>query len=143
MLEPSLALQAAVRATLIGNSTVTALVPADRIRAGSTRPDVFPTIILAGSQTQFLGRAAAGQFMARVFLDLNIWAVEDGPDTARAIGFAALNALIEPPEAAAMVQGFNVDEWEAPRLLWMRDPQPERAYSHGVMSLEAVIRWRA
>lgn len=143
MLEPSLALQAAVRATLIDNSAVTSLVPAERVRAGGTRPDAFPTIILAGSQTQFLGRAAAGQLVARVFLDLNIWAVEDGPDTARAIGLAALNALISPPDAAALAQVFSVDEWETPRLLWMRDPQPERAYSHGVMSLEAVIRWRA
>lgn len=141
MLEPTLALQTAVRAALIAAPAVVALVPADHIRAGGTRPDRFPTIVIAGGQVQFLGRGAGGQLVARVFLDLHIWAVEDGPDTAKAIGFAALNALTVPPDAAAMAQGFHLDEWAKPSILWLRDPQPDRAYSHGVMSLEAVIRW--
>lgn len=141
MLEPTLALQTTVRAALIASPVVLALVPADHIRAGSTRPDRFPTIIIAGAQVQFLGRAAGDQLVARAFLDLHIWAVEDGPDTARAIGFAALNALVTPPDAEAQAQGFHLDEWAPPTILWLRDPQPDRAYTHGVMSLEAVIRW--
>lgn len=143
MLEPSVALQTAVRSALITSGEVQALMPADHIRAGSTRPDKFPTIILTGAQTVYLGRAAGGQHLARVHLDLNLWAVEDGADTAKAIGFAVLNALADPPDLAALVEGFAVDDWAKPSLLWMRDPQPERAYSHGVMSLEAVIRWSA
>lgn len=143
MLEPSLALQSAVRATLIAAPDVLALVPADQVRAGSTRPDRFPTIILADGQTIYLGRAAGGQHVARVTLDANIWAVEDGADTARAIGFAVLNALIAPPDLAVLVAGSDVDDWTPPRLLWIRDPQPDQAYTHGLLSLEAVIRWRA
>ena len=137
MLEPSLALQTAVRAALIAAPAVTTFVPADYIRAGSTAPDRMPSIILADSQTQFLGRAASAQFVARVYLDLHIWATEDGADTAKAIGFAVFNALKTAPTG----NGFAIDGYETPVIRWMRDPQPEVSYTHGVMTLEAVIRW--
>ncbi|MCF8483834.1 MAG: DUF3168 domain-containing protein [Rhodobacteraceae bacterium] len=138
MFEPSLALQTAIRAALIAAPAVTALVPADRIRAGASRPDLFPTIILAPGQTLFLGRASGGQLCARVVLDLHIWALEDGADTARAIGGAAQQSLIDAPEA----EGFGIDEWGKPQTQWMRDPKPELIACHGVIQLSGVLRWR-
>lgn len=138
MFEPSLALQTAIRAKLIAAPAVTSLVPADRIRAGATRPDLFPTIILAAGQTMFLGRASGGQLCARVVLDLHIWALEDGADTARMIGGAVLQTLIDAPEA----DGFGIDDWDKPAVQWMRDPKPELTACHGVMQLAAVVRWR-
>ena len=39
--------------------------------------------------------------------------------------------------------GFDIDQLDLPRVIWMRDPQPELAYTHGVIEVEAVIRWRA
>ena len=94
MIEPSLALQTAVRGTLLAHPAVTDLVQPERIRAGSTRPDKFPCVVLSGASTQYLGRASGDQHLARVNVDLNIWAIEDGPDTAKAIGFAVSRALI-------------------------------------------------
>jgi hypothetical protein len=138
MLEPTLAFQAAVRAALLAAPDVLAIVPADHIRAGSTRPDKMPCIILAGAQTEYLGRAAGSWHVARVFLDAHIWAIEDGADAAKAIGMAALAALIDAPQT----DDFAVDDYAKPQTVWLRDPQPERAYTHGVMTLEAVIRWR-
>jgi hypothetical protein len=126
---------------LIAAPEVLALVPADHIRAGSVRPENFPTIILTGGQTQFLGWAAGDQACARVYLDAHIWAVEDGADTARAIGMAVLKALALPPQMAAQAQRFSIDEWAKPGTIWLRDPQPELSYTHGVMSLEAAVRW--
>lgn len=137
MMEPTLALQTAIRSALIASPTVTDLVPADHIRAGSTRPDKLPSIIMSNGQTVFLGNASGSQYVARVFLDLHIWAVEDGADTAKAIGFAVCNVLKEAPDAA----GFSFDEFSLPAVRWMRDPDPDKAYTHGVLTVEALMRW--
>lgn len=137
MIEPTLALQSAIRSALIAAPAVKALVPADHIRAGSTRPDKMPSIITAGAQTIFLGNAAGGQYVARVFLDLHIWALEDGADTAKAIGFAVSNVLKEAPDAA----GFSFDEFNLPAIRWMRDPDPDISYTHGVLTVECIVRW--
>lgn len=137
MLEPTVAFQDAIAAALVASPEVLALVPVAHIRAGSTRPNQQPSIILAGAQTEYLGHAPVSQHVARVFLDLHIWAIEDGAETAKAIGMAVLNALIDAPAGA----GFAVDEYAKPRTIWLRDPSPDLAYTHGVMTLEAVIRW--
>jgi hypothetical protein len=138
MIEPTIALQTAIRAALISAPAVTALVPADHIRAGSSRPDKLPAIMMAGGQTIFLGNAAGSQFVARVFLGLHIWALADGADTAKAIGFAVSNVLKNMPDA----EGFSFDEWALPSIRWMRDPDPDLAYTHGVLTVECVMRWQ-
>ena len=140
MIEPSVALQTALRGTLIADPAVRALVQPDRIRAGYTRPDRFPCVIMGHAQTHYLGRASGEQHLARVNLDVHIWAIEDGADTAKAIGFAVAKTLIN---MADHQDGFDIDQLDLPRVIWMRDPQPELAYTHGVIEVEAVVRWRA
>ncbi|MHA7882584.1 DUF3168 domain-containing protein [Nitratireductor rhodophyticola] len=137
MIEPTLALQTAIRAALIASPEVTTLVPSGHIRSGSTRPDDLPCIIMANGQTAFLGNASGSQYVARVFLDLHIWALEDGAFTAQNIGFAVMETLKEAPDA----EGFALDEWALPAVRWMRDPDPDKAYTHGVLNVEAVMRW--
>lgn len=139
MIEPSVALQTALRSTLIADPAVTALVQPDRVRSGSTRPDKMPCVIMAGASTDYLGKASGGQHLARVNLDVHIWAIEDGPDTAKAIGFAVSRAVIAMPDAQ---NGFTMDQLDMPRVIWLRDVQPELSYTHGVIEIEAVIRWR-
>ena len=139
MIAPTLAFQTAVRATLIAAPAVTALVPAERIRAGGLRPDLMPAILLAEAQAEFLGCAAGSQRLARVSLTLHVWAQEDGADTARQIGGAVVHALEFGPADTAEIA---VDEWERLSMVWMRDPQPEINNTHGVIMLEAVVRWR-
>lgn len=138
MIDPSLEFQTAVRAALIAHPKVSALVPAEHVRAGSTRPDKLPTIILANPQMINLGRASGGQYLTRVFIDLHIWALEDGADMARQIGVAASVALWDAPETATI----GIDAYERPGFAFVRDPDPERAYCHGVGTVEGVIRWR-
>ncbi|NDW43661.1 DUF3168 domain-containing protein [Ruegeria sp. PrR005] len=138
MIDPSLEFQTAIRAQLITNQYVSALVPADHVRAGSTRPDKLPTIILANPQTINLGRASGGQYLTRVFFDLHIWALEDGADMARQIGTAVSVALWDAPTSATV----GIDAYERPSFTYMRDPDPEKAYCHGVGTVEGVIRWR-
>lgn len=135
MLEPTLAVQTAIRTSLISADTVTDLVPADQIRSGSTRPDALPSIIIGAGTTEFLGRASGGQYSARVFLDLHIWAIEEGADTAKTIGAVLAHVLRDAPAGI----GFAFDEWALTRTVWPRDPDP--TYGHGVMSIETCIRW--
>ena len=139
MIEPSLALQTALRSTLINDLAVTALVQPDHIRSGSTRPDKSPCVILAGGSTEYLGKASASQHVARISIDVHIWAIEDGADTAKAIGFVVTQALLS---MADQQTGFEIDNLDQPRMVWMRDPQPELSYTHGVIDVEAVIRWQ-
>lgn len=139
MLDPALAFQIAVRTALVASPDILALVPADHIRAGSTRPDRLPSVILADAKTEFLGCAAGSQRLARVYLILHVWAQEDGADTARQIGAAVYQALQFGPADTAEI---SVDDWQQPRVIWLRDPKPELSLTHGVMTLEAVVRWR-
>lgn len=138
MLEPALAFRTAVRAALLASAPVVALVPAENIRAGASRPENLPCILLSDGTTRFLGRAAGGQLVAEVTLQVYIWAVEAGAETAQAIGAAALAALLDAPPSP----DFATDDYEAPSIVWMRDPQPSVAYTHGAMQLGATIRWR-
>lgn len=138
MIDPSIEFQTAIRAGLTGHTEVSALVPAEHIRAGSTRPDKLPTIIMANPQLINLGRASGGQFLTRVYIDLHIWALEDGADMARQIGAAASVALWDAPECATV----SIDAYERPSFAFTRDPDPERAYCHGVGTVVGVIRWR-
>lgn len=142
MVEPSLDFQTAIRARLIADPAVTALVQPDQIRSGSTRPDGRACVILSGAQTEYLGRASGSQHVARVYLDAHIWAVEDGPDTAKAIGWAVMQALIGFDGTFDGTDGIAVDAFDQPRVIWLRDIMPELSFVHGIMSLESVIRWR-
>jgi len=45
------------------------------------------------------------------------------------------NALDQAPQA----DGFEIDEFKITRAVFPRDPDP--AYGHGVLSVEALIRW--
>lgn len=139
MIDPSLAFQTAIRETLIAAPAVFALVTAEHVRAGAIRPDRMPAIVLADARTEYLGAAAGSQRLARVTLTLHVWAQEDGADTARQIGAAVQQAIEFGPRDTA---GIVVDEWHPPAVAWVRDPQPEISNTHGVMTLEAVVRWR-
>lgn len=136
MTDPSITLQTALRGALIDHPAVNALVPADHIRAGSTRPNGTPCIILAAPQTINLGRASGGAYLTRCYIDLHIWAIEDGADMARQIGAAVALALWDSP---LPVQ--DVNEYERPSFRYMRDPDPEQAYCHAVASVSCVVRW--
>jgi hypothetical protein len=139
MLEPSLAFQTAVRAALIADPAVTERVPASSIRSGTTRPSSSPCILLGDAHSELLGRAPGGQIVARVMLTGHVWALEDGADTGKQIGAALIRTLLDAPRPTS---GFELDYYERPAVAWMRDTSSEAAWTHGVLELEAVLRWR-
>ncbi len=136
MIEPTLALQTAIHDHLAGDQAIMALVDPMSIRAGSTRPDKLPSIIIGEGRAIMHGRADGGQFVAGVFLDVHIWAQEDGLSRVKTIGAAVARRLMDWPAPA----GFNLDEFKHVRTVWPRDPEPD--FGHGVLSVDAVVRWR-
>jgi hypothetical protein len=136
MIEPTLALQTAIRARLIGKPEVTALVPADHIRSGSTRPDNMPCIIMSDGNTALHGHDYTSQRTAWVYLDLHIWTLDAGQDAAKEIAGTVTAAL---DKRSLAIEGGYCDHFRVTSSRFPRDPQPE--YGHGVLSIEALIRW--
>lgn len=135
MIEPTLALQTAIRAALVADPAVSALVPAANIRSGSTRPDKTPAIIMGDGTTELHGHDYRAQRTAWVSLDLHVWTLDAGPDAAKQIAFAVTRAL----DKTMTIAGGYCDHFRVTRAVYPRDPNP--AYGHGVLSVEALIRW--
>lgn len=135
MIEPTLAVQTAIREALVSNPAVTALVPAEHIRAGGSRPDKTPTIIMSDGNTTLHGHDYSSQRAAWVYLDLHVWTLDAGQDTAKEIAFAVTNALDKTME----IEGGYCDHFKVASSRFPRDPNP--AFGHGVLSVEALVRW--
>lgn len=135
MIEPTLALQIAIRAALIDDPAVSALVPADHIRAGGSRPDKTPCVIMSNGNTELHGQDYTAQRAAWVYMDLHVWTLDAGEDAAKEIAFAVTTAL----DKTMTVEGGYCDHFRITRAVYPRDPDP--TYGHGVLSVEALIRW--
>ncbi|MCQ1779155.1 DUF3168 domain-containing protein [Neorhizobium galegae] len=135
MIEPTLALQTAIRARLISKPEVTALVPADHIRSGSTRPDKTPCIIMSDGNTALHGHDYSSQRTAWVYLDLHVWTLDAGQDAAKKIAGVVTAALDKPLN----FEGCECDHFRVTASRFPRDTDPD--YGHGALSVEALIRW--
>ena len=136
MIEPTLALQTAIRTSLIGSTRIGALVPAENIRAGGSRPDQTPCIIMSNGSTTLHGYDYSAQRCAWVYLDLHIWTLDAGEDAAKEIAFAVTQVL---DKRGLKIDDGYCDHFRVTRSAFPRDPEP--AYGHGVLSVEALIRW--
>lgn len=135
MIEPTLALQTAIRSRLVTNATITALVPAAHIRAGSTRPDKTPCIIMSDGNTALHGHDYTAQRAAWVYLDLHIWTLDAGEEAAKEIAFAVSSIL----HKRFPIDDGYCDHFRITSSRFPRDPNP--AYGHGILSVEALLRW--
>lgn len=135
MIEPTLALQTAIRAHLIWDQGVVALVDPANVRL-TARPDTMPAIIMSDGQTLLHGHDYEAQRAAWVYLDLHVWTIDAGQDLAKQIAFAVAGALDNP---ALVIDGGHIDHFRVTRSVYPRDPDPK--YGHAVLSVEALIRW--
>lgn len=135
MLEPTVAFRKALADHLVADPEVTALVDPDNIRAGDFRPEELPAMHFSAGDVEMRGRAGS-HFVARITMDLHIWALEPGLDTAQTIGAAVTKRLMSWPNSP----NFQVWDFKHTRTVWPRDPDP--TYGHGVLSVEAVICWK-
>ena len=136
MFEPTLALQTAIRAALVASPAVTDLVTADHIRSGSTRPDKTPCVIMSDGNTALHGHDYTSQRTAWVYLDLHIWTLNAGQDAAKEIAGTVTAAL---DKRNLPIEGGYCDHFRVTASRFPRDPDP--AYGHGVLSVEALVRW--
>ncbi|TJV71055.1 MAG: DUF3168 domain-containing protein [Mesorhizobium sp.] len=137
MIEPTIALQTTIRSRLLDRPAVTALVVPENIRAGSTRPDKTPAIILGEGTTKLHGHDYTAQRAAWVNLDIHVWTLDQGQEAAKAIAFAITQAL--DSKWKLQIDGGYCDHFEVKRVVYARDPDPR--YGHAVLSVEALIRW--
>lgn len=135
MIEPSIAFRKAIGDHLAADPAIIALVDPENIRAGDFSPDELPAILFGAGNVMMHGRASGEQFVATVFMDLHIWALDPGLDRAQEIGAAVARRLMDWPASV----GFAFDEFRHTRTVWPRDP--DKQFGHGVLSVEAVIRW--
>ncbi len=135
MFEPTLAVQTAICTRLVSAPAVTTLVPADHIRAGGTRPDKTPAIIMSDGNTALDGYNYRSQRTAWVYLDLHVWTLNAGQDAAKQIAGAVMSALDGPLN----IEGGYCDHFRVTASRFPRDPDP--AHGHGVLSVEALVRW--
>jgi len=132
MTEPSLALQTAIRARLLSSPAVLALVPAEHIRDGATRPENFPTIIIGDGQTVLEGYYP-GRRNVTVYLDVHFWCVEDGLELVKTITDAVSRAIGRSLDVPGYQLSNGVDATQA---RYMRDPA---GHGHGVLAVEAFM----
>lgn len=133
MTEPSLALQKTIRARLVAEPTVTALVPAENILDRNHRPERFPLIGIGEGTCVFAD--SLDTFHDRVFADIHIWTTEEGLFGAKTITGAVRAALADRPWT---VDGHRCAALRVTGVRFMRDPDGEHA--HAVITVDAILQ---
>ncbi len=130
MTEPSLSLQKAIRARLVANVQLIALVPAANIFDKNQRPEVFPCIILGEGQT--INGNDLDRRRYSLAYDVHIFVKETGLTQTKAICGAMRDALRDKFD---YVDTFRIADVRITSTRFMRDPSGE--HSHAVMTIEA------
>jgi hypothetical protein len=136
MTEPSFAVQALLYARLIATPTVTALVPAENISDRSTRPNIFPAIIIGEGVTLYSDRISS--FHEAVSATVHVWTEETGLAKAKEIAGAVRAALRDAPwqTAGHVCHGITLSSGR-----FLRDPSGE--HGHAVLHVDATLQERA
>jgi hypothetical protein len=131
MVEPSLAVQIAIRSALVASVSITDMVPASRIFDRTTRPEIMPCIIVGDGQTVNESTTLSRSHV-RVFADVHIWTQETGLETVKTITGNARAALRAKPA----IDGFHVVDWKVTRTRFLRDPGD---YGHAIVTVETLV----
>lgn len=133
MTEPTLAVQKALRARLIANAAVTALVPVANVGLDDRRPDAMPCILIGPANCTFMDRYE--QFFDEAFCDLHVWTDEPGLSSVKEIAGAIRSAL----DAGVLnAEGFRVINSKIASARYLRDP--DGVHAHGILSIEAILQ---
>lgn len=127
-----LALQRAIRDTLIARPALVALVPAAAILDRNAQPNPSPSIILGETQEVDAGFATGG--VVTIYHTLHVWKVEQSLAGVRAICWQIRQAL--RAGRVTLEGGFVLGGWTS-TVRYLRDP--DGITSHGVVTVEATI----
>lgn len=130
-MSPSLSLQRMIRARLIADPAVIALVPANDITDRHGRPVRFPSITFGEGREYPLG--AVKRDSARVALDLHVWTDTPGTAQAKRITDAVRRALRNAPWET---EGHNTMDLAFVSARYMPDPASADT-THGLITFDA------
>lgn len=128
----SVALQKAIRSTLIADPNVLGFVGADAVFDRSTKPERFPCVVVGEAQTLFK-RIAYGRRVTQEYATLHVWTSGEALIDAKALAGVVAEALAD---GVGEVPGFHVVGSTVTNIRAMRDPS-ERLL-HAVVSFEAL-----
>lgn len=132
MTEPSLPLQAAIRARLVAASAVTSIIPASAIVDRNATPALDNSIMIGEAMTGPDDGLARHRHM--IVADVHVWRKEPGIVGAKQVVGAIRAALSDGPLSVA---GFHVADLRIASSRFLRDPGG--LHSHGILSLEARL----
>jgi hypothetical protein len=132
--DPSLAVQAAIRARLLASPELMAMVPAGNVLDVNARPEVMPAIIIGE------GQSILRRFNATTFATLHVWFQEPGLREAKEAVSAIVGAVRVDAQRDGVLRlpGFVVHDMQAERTQFMRDHHGP--YSHAVVSVAAIVQ---
>lgn len=133
MTEPTFALQTTIRARLVADPAVTALVPAGSIFDRNRRPEVFPCVVIGDGQAVYADNVNA--YADRAYADLHVWTQEDSFTACKSTVGAIRDTLLTGPW---VVDGFTCTSLRVTGARFMRDPDGE--HSHAVVTVEAILQ---
>ncbi|WP_441280172.1 DUF3168 domain-containing protein [Bradyrhizobium sp. 63_E2_N1_3] len=135
--DPSHPLQKTIRARLIANPELMALVQADHVMDANGRPEIMPAVYIGEGQTIFR------RWDATTHATLHVWFAEPGLVQCKEAVSAIVAALRIDAQADGVlaIDGFTVHDMQATQTRYMRDPHG--SYSHGVVNVAAVVKARA
>lgn len=133
-LDPSLAVQKAIRARLVTSPAVIALVPGASIIDTNQRPAPSPSIILGEDQVVDPG-TSIDRSVVRVHSTIHVWRKETSLEGAKAIAGVIWKALKAP--RLALDSGFECGDCRISDTRFLRDPDGE--HSHGIVTVETLV----
>lgn len=136
-LDPSASIQKAIRQRLVASPELAALVQATNIFDANGRPEIMPAINIGESQTLLR------RFDATVHSTLHCWFQEAGLVQCKEAVSAVVAALRIDAQADGVlpIDGFTVLDMQPTQTRYLRDPHG--SYSHGIVSVAAIVKARA
>ncbi|MGY4351554.1 hypothetical protein ACVWXM_008047 [Bradyrhizobium sp. GM7.3] len=137
MSDPSLSLQKTIRGRLIASAELMALVQADHVMDANGRPEVMPAVYIGEGQTIFR------RWDATTHATLHVWFAEPGLVQCKEAVSVIVGALRIDAQAdgVLLIDGFTVHDMQATQTRYLRDPHG--SYSHGVVTVAAIVKARA
>ncbi|WP_439374941.1 DUF3168 domain-containing protein [Bradyrhizobium sp. DASA03120] len=135
--DPSLSLQKAIRERLIASPELMALVQADHVIDANGRPEITPAVYIGE------GQSVLRRFDATTYATLHVWFAEPGLVQCKEAVSAVVTALRIDAQADGVlpIDGFTVLDMQATQTRYLRDPQGP--YSHGIVTVAAIVKPRA
>lgn len=131
MTAPTLSLQSAIRAALIADTAMTALVPAAQIFDRHARPELFPCVVI-GEVQEVADDMSLARDKFRLFPTIHVWTREPGLVSVKAICWQIRRTLI-----ASDAVRSNLIDWRYNDTRILRDP--DGVTGHGVVTFEALL----